>query len=184
MTRQRRQGLGRTTPSPTRTDAVECAEVSRVAGHQGKPDAVGKKGGAAGADASKGHAAAAPSPRRSPRSAGGGSAVARGASGGWTTSNHRRSSHGCRQRWRRGPVGTRMRTLWITAWHRGALRMQASVTAGEKRRGMTTAMAFMQCLSRRWKAFGPCSGRGCARIAASHKTICRSLWASLRLCTM
>jgi len=57
-------------PSPTFTDEVECDEVSIVAGHKGKPDDVVKKGGAAGADVSRGNAAAAPSPRRSPRSSG------------------------------------------------------------------------------------------------------------------
>ena len=70
MTSQRRQGMVRKKPSPTRTDEVECDEVSRVAGHQGKPEAVVKKGGAAGADASKGNADAAHSPRRSHRSSG------------------------------------------------------------------------------------------------------------------
>jgi hypothetical protein len=70
MTRQLRQGMVLKKPSPTLTDAVECDEVYIVAGHKGKPDEVVKKGGAAGADASRGNAAAAPSPRRSPRASG------------------------------------------------------------------------------------------------------------------
>ena len=70
MTSQLRQGIVLKQPSPTLTDEVECDEVYIVAGHKGKPDAVVKKGGAAGADASRGNAAAAPSPRRSRRSSG------------------------------------------------------------------------------------------------------------------
>jgi hypothetical protein len=70
MTSQLRQGMVRKKPSPTLTDEVECDEVYIVAGHKGKPDAVVKKGGAADVDASRGNAAAAPSPRRSPRSSG------------------------------------------------------------------------------------------------------------------
>jgi transposase len=66
-TSQLRQGMVRKKPSPT---LVECDEVSSVAGHKGKPDEVVKQGGAAGADVSRGNAAAAPSPRRSPRSSG------------------------------------------------------------------------------------------------------------------
>src|SRR5215831_18221172 len=66
MTCQLRQGIVRKKPSPTFTDAVECDEVYIVAGHKGKPEAVEKKGGAAGADDSKGNAAAARLPRRSP----------------------------------------------------------------------------------------------------------------------
>jgi transposase-like protein len=70
MTSQLRQGIVRKKSSPTLTDEVECDEVYIVAGHKGKPDEVEKKGGAAGADASRGNAAAAPSPRRSRRSSG------------------------------------------------------------------------------------------------------------------
>ena len=70
MTSQLRQGIVRKKPSPTLTDEVECDEVYIVAGHKGKPEEVEKKGGAAGADDSKGNAAAAPSPRRSLRSSG------------------------------------------------------------------------------------------------------------------
>src|SRR6266581_1018294 len=51
-----RQGIVRKKPSPTLTDEVECDEVSIVAGHKGKPEEVKKKGGAAGADDSKGNA--------------------------------------------------------------------------------------------------------------------------------
>jgi transposase-like protein len=70
MTSPLRQGIVLKKPSPTFTDAVECDEVSIVAGHKGKPDAVVKKGGVAGADASRGNTVAAPSPRRSRRSSG------------------------------------------------------------------------------------------------------------------
>lgn len=70
MTSQLRQGIVLKKPSPTLTEEVECDEVSIVAGHKGKPDEVVKKGGVAGADASRGNAAAAPSPRRSRRSSG------------------------------------------------------------------------------------------------------------------
>ena len=84
-----------------------------VAGHKGPPAAGLNKGGAAGADASRGHAAAAPSPRRSPRSAGWSSAVARWSGGGWNTSHNGRSRHCSRRRWRRVPVLTRMRTRCI-----------------------------------------------------------------------
>src|SRR6266581_1487478 len=70
MTTQLRQGIVRKKPSPILTDEVECDEVYIVAGHKGKPDEVKKKGGAAGADDSKGNADAAPSPRRSHRSSG------------------------------------------------------------------------------------------------------------------
>ena len=70
MTSQLRQGIVRKKPSPTLTDEVECDEVYIVAGHKGKPDKVEKKGGAAGADDSKGNADAARSPRRSHRSSG------------------------------------------------------------------------------------------------------------------
>ena len=70
MTCQLRQGIVLKKPSPTLTDEVECDEVSIIAGHKGKPDQVEKKGGAAGADASKGNAAAAHWQQRSPRSSG------------------------------------------------------------------------------------------------------------------
>jgi hypothetical protein len=70
MTRQLRHGIVRKKPSPTLTDEVECDEVSIVAGHKGKPDAVKKKGGAAGGDALRGNVDAAPSPRKSPPSSG------------------------------------------------------------------------------------------------------------------
>jgi transposase-like protein len=50
MTCQLRQGIVIKKPSPTLTDEVECDEVYLVAGHQGKPDVVEKKGGMAGAD--------------------------------------------------------------------------------------------------------------------------------------
>ena len=70
MTCQLRQGIVLKKPSPTLTDEVECDEVYIIAGHKGKPDQVEKKGGAAGADASKGNAAAAHWQQRSPRSSG------------------------------------------------------------------------------------------------------------------
>jgi hypothetical protein len=70
MTSQLRQGRVLKKLSPTLTDEVECDEVSMVAGPQGKPDEVGKQGGAAGADASRGNVAAAPAPRRSRRASG------------------------------------------------------------------------------------------------------------------
>lgn len=70
MTSQLRQGIVLKKPSPTLTDEVECDEASIVAGHKGKPEEVVKKGGAAGADASRGNVAAAPSQRRSPRFSG------------------------------------------------------------------------------------------------------------------
>src|SRR5262249_42569417 len=53
MTSQWRQGLVRKKPTPKLTDKVECDEVYIVAGHQGKPEAVGTKGGVAGGDASR-----------------------------------------------------------------------------------------------------------------------------------
>jgi len=70
MTSQLRQGIVRKKPTPRLTDEVECDEVSIVAGHKGKPEAVVKKGGAAGGDASRGNAAAAHLQQRSPRSSG------------------------------------------------------------------------------------------------------------------
>ena len=70
MTSQLRQGIVLTKPTPTFTDEGAWDEVDMVAGHKGKPDAVVKKGGAAGADASRGTVDAAPSPRRSLRSSG------------------------------------------------------------------------------------------------------------------
>ena len=70
MTSQLRQGIVLKTPAPTLTDEVECDEVYIVAGHKGKPDEVRKKGGAAGADASRGNVVAGLSPRRSPQSSG------------------------------------------------------------------------------------------------------------------
>ena len=70
MTSQLRQGIVLKKPSPTFTDEVECDEAYIVAGHKGKPEEVVKKGGAAGADASRGNVAAAPSQRRSPRFSG------------------------------------------------------------------------------------------------------------------
>ena len=53
MTSQLRQGIVRKKPTPRLTDEVECDEVSIVAGHKGKPEAVVKKGGVAGGDASR-----------------------------------------------------------------------------------------------------------------------------------
>jgi DNA-binding transcriptional regulator LsrR (DeoR family) len=70
MTSQLRQGIVRKKPAPTLTDEVECDEVSIVAGHKGQPEAVVKKGGAAGGDDSRGNVDAAPWQRRSHRSSG------------------------------------------------------------------------------------------------------------------
>jgi len=70
MTCQLRQGIVLKKPSPTLTDEVECDEVYIVAGHKGKPEAVVKKGGAAGADDSRANADVAHSQRRSHRSSG------------------------------------------------------------------------------------------------------------------
>jgi transposase-like protein len=70
MTSQLRQGIVRKKPSPTLTDEVEWDEVYIVAGPKGKPEAVVKKGGAAGGDDSRGTADAAPWQRRSHRSSG------------------------------------------------------------------------------------------------------------------
>ena len=70
MTCQLRQGIVLKKPSPTLTDAVECDEVYIVAGHQGKPEEVEKKGGAAGADDSRASADGAHSKPRSHRSSG------------------------------------------------------------------------------------------------------------------
>jgi len=53
MTCQLRQGIGTKKPTPTLTAEVECDEVSVVAGHKGKPEAVGKKGGTDGDAASR-----------------------------------------------------------------------------------------------------------------------------------
>src|SRR5215204_3913262 len=77
-----------------------------------------------------------------------------------------------------------MSTIFIAAWNNGAMRMKASVTAEGNMHGMTTGMAFMKYTSTPWKAFGPCCGRGFARIAVSHRIICRSMWASLNLFTI
>jgi transposase-like protein len=68
MTCQLRQGLVAQKPRPTFNHEVECDEVSIVAGHKGKPDAVAKKGGADGAGGSRGSADGARSQRRSRRS--------------------------------------------------------------------------------------------------------------------
>ena len=70
MTSQLRQGIVRKEPAPTLTDEVECDEVYIVAGHKGQPEAVVKKGGAAGGDDSRGDVDAAHWQRRSPRSSG------------------------------------------------------------------------------------------------------------------
>lgn len=70
MTCQLRPGRVIKKPSPTLTDEVECDEVYLVAGHQGKPKGVEKKGGVDGAGVSKASVDAAPAPRRSPRSSG------------------------------------------------------------------------------------------------------------------
>jgi hypothetical protein len=50
MTRQLREGIVLQKPAPTLSDEVEGDEVSSVAGHRGKPDEVGKKGGMVGVD--------------------------------------------------------------------------------------------------------------------------------------
>jgi len=68
MTGQLRQGIVVQKPTPTFHDTVECDEVYIVAGHKGKPEAVAKKGVAAGVGGSKASAAEGHSPRRSPRS--------------------------------------------------------------------------------------------------------------------
>jgi transposase-like protein len=70
MTCQWRQGIVVKKPTPTFRDDVACDEVSIVAGHQGKPEEVVNKGGAAGADGSRASAAGAHSKRRSRRSSG------------------------------------------------------------------------------------------------------------------
>jgi hypothetical protein len=57
-------------PAPTLTDEVACEEVSLVAGHKGKPAAVGNKGGAAGVDDARGNADVAHSQRRNHRLSG------------------------------------------------------------------------------------------------------------------
>jgi len=70
MTSQLRQGIVHKQPTPRLTEEVECDEGSIVAGPKEKPEAVVKKGGAAGGDALRGNADAAHSPRRSHRSSG------------------------------------------------------------------------------------------------------------------
>jgi transposase-like protein len=70
MTCQLRQGMVVQKPHPTVRDQVECDEVYLVAGHQGKPNAVVKKGGAAGADGSRATVDAARSQPRNRRSSG------------------------------------------------------------------------------------------------------------------
>lgn len=57
MTSQLRQGMIAQKPPPTLPDAVAWDEVSSVAGPKGQPEEVAKKGGAAGAGASKAIAA-------------------------------------------------------------------------------------------------------------------------------
>jgi transposase-like protein len=68
MTSQLRQGIVRKKPTPRLTDEVECDEVYIVAGHKGTPDAVVKKGGAAGGDASRASAVEGHLQPRNPRS--------------------------------------------------------------------------------------------------------------------
>ena len=70
MTCQLRQGLVAQKSTATLSGEVECDEVSIVAGHQGKPEDVAKRGGADGADGSRARADGARSNRRSHRSSG------------------------------------------------------------------------------------------------------------------
>ena len=68
MTCQLRQGMVARKPSPTLSHEVECDEVYVVAGHQGKPDEVAKKGVAVDAAGSGARADGAPSQPRNRRS--------------------------------------------------------------------------------------------------------------------
>ena len=69
MTTQLRQGIVTSrNRSPTLSGEVECDEVYIVAGHKGKPEAVAKKGAAAGADDSRASADVARSKARNRRS--------------------------------------------------------------------------------------------------------------------
>jgi hypothetical protein len=70
LTCQLRQGIVVQKPQPPLRDKVEGDEVDLVAGHQGKPNAMVKKGGAAGADGSRANVDAERSPPRNRRSAG------------------------------------------------------------------------------------------------------------------
>jgi hypothetical protein len=69
-TGQWRPGMVAKTPSPTLTGEGEGAEVSIVAGHQGKPDEVANTGGADGADGSRASGDGARLPPRSRRCSG------------------------------------------------------------------------------------------------------------------
>jgi len=64
MTWQRRHGRVATKPTPTVEGAVACDAVDSVAGHQGKPEAVAKRGGAGDADGSRARGDAARLPQR------------------------------------------------------------------------------------------------------------------------
>jgi transposase-like protein len=68
MTTQLRQGIASKAPSPTLSGEVECDEVYLVAGHQGQPDEVAKKGAPVEGDDSKAHGDAAHSKPKSRRS--------------------------------------------------------------------------------------------------------------------
>lgn len=70
MTCQLRHGSVAQKSTATLSGEVECDEVYIVAGHQGKPDEVAKKGGADGADGSRASADGAHSKPRSHRSSG------------------------------------------------------------------------------------------------------------------
>jgi len=70
MTWQRRHGRVATKPTPTVEGAVACDAVDSVAGHQGKPEAVAKRGGAGDADGSRARGDAARLPQRHHRVAG------------------------------------------------------------------------------------------------------------------
>jgi transposase-like protein len=70
MTSQLRRGIVSKNASPTLSGEVECDEVYIVAGHKGKPEAVGKKGASAGVDGLKANADAAHLKAKSRQSSG------------------------------------------------------------------------------------------------------------------
>lgn len=70
LTCQLRPGLVAQQPPPTLAGAVACDEVDIVAGHQGKPEAVAKRGGADDADGSRASGEEARVPQSNHRFAG------------------------------------------------------------------------------------------------------------------
>src|SRR5262245_32291454 len=180
LTCQWRPGLVSSPPPPVR-DQVAGEAGARIAGHPGQPPAVVNTGGAAGADGSRAHVAAARAHPRPRRSSGCASAEGTSSGGWWHTAHTSRASRGATPRAHRVRVSRRLPTRAPAVAPRGVTRPSAAVIAVVQRRARRRARACLKGPCRRGTACGLCGDRGVAHTGIVRQTTGRGLWHALRV---